>query len=159
MKEILIKLAHKASKRKINITHIEEEMNRHISIMKFSLLIFLPILLLSLIFWVVRRLFYFDIFFISVAFFIMASFFPDILTLLAFCLHKNYYRLFHSNKGMIISSAVSFVLFMSFLPFHKSLFITSMIFVGYATHLSIDKIEKFQEFICSIVKKLQKNRP
>jgi len=160
LKHFLIKLAQKASKGRINISHIEEEIDRHFSIMKLSLLIFLPILLLSLIFLFVKGLFflYLDMFFISIAAFVAASFFPDILTLLAFCLHKNRHRLFHSSKGLLISSMLGFVLFMSFLPFHKSLFITSMIFAGYATHLSIDKVEKLQEFLCSIIKRFQEKR-
>jgi len=126
--------------------------------MKLSLLIFLPILLLSFIFLFVKGLFflYLDMFFISIAAFVAASFFPDMLTLFGLCIHKNHHRLFHSSKGLLISSMLGFVLFMSFLPFHKSLFITSMIFVGYATHLSIDKVEKLQDFICLMFKRFQK---
>lgn len=144
----------------MNKIHIEDEINRHVFIMKLSLLIFLPILLLSLIFLFVKGLFflYLDVFFISIAVFVAATFLPDILTLLAFCFHKNYHRLFHSSKGLLMSLMLGFALFMAFLPFHKSLFITSMFFIGYATHLSIDKIEKLQEFICSAVKKFQKNQ-
>ncbi len=158
MKHFLIRLAQKASKGRINTAHIEEEIDRHASIMKLSLLVFLPILLLSLILWIAKGLFYLDMLFISIASFIAASFLPDILTMLAFCLHKNHYRLFHSSKGMLISLLSGFTLFMAFLPFHKSLFITSMLFVGYATHLSIDKIEKLQGFVCSMLKHFQKNQ-
>lgn len=157
MNKKLLSFVHALTKGKMLMTHIEEEIDRHILIMKYSSIIFIPLMMLLLLFWLERNKFYFDVFLTSVSAFIAASFFPDIIALALLSVNiKNigrYYRILHSGKGLFLFSAATFALFFVLFTFQKALLITFFGFLGYSIHLFIDKIEKAGEFLRFIIKR------
>lgn len=157
MDKKLLLFVHALAKKKIPLAHIEEEIDRHILILKYSSAVFIPLLLLLPVFWIERGKFYFDVVLASASAFVAASFFPDIMALLLISLNiKNsfrYYGILHGSKGMLLFSAAVFVFFFVSLTFQKALLAAFFGFLGYAIHLSVDKIEKAGEFLRSIIKK------
>lgn len=157
MNKKLLFLIHALAKRKIPQAHIEEEIDRHILIMKYSFAVFIPLLLLLAVFWIERNKIYLDVLLTSVSAFAIASFFPDIMTLALLSVNiKNiggYYRILHGSKGLLLFSASAFALFFALFTFQKALPIVLFGFLGYALHLSIDKVEKTGEFLHFIIKR------
>lgn len=162
MKKKIIGYVHHFSKRKIPLKHIEEEAGRHLSVLKYSSLFIIAFSLPFLAFFaLVRNVFYFDIAVMAISVFILANFFPDALVLLTIRFFPdrahNIYKVFHSKKGVLLFSVLVFVSFFSVLSFQRTAFVALFGFLGYYTHIFVDKIEVFEYACCYRIKKILGN--
>lgn len=162
MKKKILGYIHQFSKRKIPLKHIEEEAGRHLSVLKYSSLFLIAFSLPFLAFFaLIRSVFYFDIAVIAISVFVLASFFPDMLVLLSIRIFPkrayNVYKIFHSKKGMLLFFTLVFASSFFALSFQKAIFLALLGFLGYSTHIIVDKIEVFEDACCSRIKKFLGN--